>query len=196
MTEVTPPAERERRGDEHGGLLADEEPGLAGGLGRCLLDGGDGGVEFFDGWCGDGDEAGVAEDAVTGGEVGFLLEHGVVGGVGAQLAPGLGDRNWPGRGEGLAEPAVAFQGGRDRQVVGRAQQHRDLPGFIHPDGERSAERSAATRVFISCRSTAAAPRIPPPAVLICLALVFMSNDSESVVVWRSPAGPARSMSSA
>ena len=64
-------------------MLADEEPGLAGGLDRCLLDGGDGCVEFFDGGCGDGDEAGVAEDAVAGGEVGFLLEHVVVlGGLG------------------------------------------------------------------------------------------------------------------
>ena len=59
-------------------MLADEEPGLAGCLDRGLLDGCDGGVEFFDGGCGYGDEAGVAEDAVAGGEVGFLLEHVVV----------------------------------------------------------------------------------------------------------------------
>ena len=78
-----PAAQRERGGGERGCLLADEEPGLAGGLDRGLLDGGDGGVEFFDGGCGDGDEAGVAEDAVSGGEVGFLLEHVVVlGGLG------------------------------------------------------------------------------------------------------------------
>ena len=45
---------------------------------RGLLDGDDVGVEFLDGGRGDGDEAGVAEDAVAGGEVGFLLEDVVV----------------------------------------------------------------------------------------------------------------------
>ena len=59
-------------------MLADEEPGFAGGLDRGLLNGGDGGIEFLDGRCGDGDEADVAKDAVSGGEVGFLLEHVVV----------------------------------------------------------------------------------------------------------------------
>lgn len=40
-------------------------------------------VEFFRGRGADGDEAGVAEDAVPGGEVGFLLEHvAVFGGLG------------------------------------------------------------------------------------------------------------------
>ena len=64
-------------------MLSDEEPGFAGGLDRGLLDCGHGCVEVFDGGCGDGDEAGVAEDAVSGGEVGFLLEHVVVfGGLG------------------------------------------------------------------------------------------------------------------
>ena len=70
------------------------------------------------------------------------------------------------------------------------------PGLSHPEGDRSAERRAATRVFISCRSTAAAPRSPPPAVLICRAAFFMSNASDSVVACRSPAGPARSINSA
>ena len=59
-------------------MLADEEAGFAGGVDGCLFDGGDVGVEFLDGWRGDGDEAGVAEDAVAGGEVGFLLEDVVV----------------------------------------------------------------------------------------------------------------------
>ena len=63
--------------------MADEESGFAGGLDGGLFDGGDGGVEFFDGGCGDGDEAGVAQDAVAGGEVCFLLEDvAVFGGLG------------------------------------------------------------------------------------------------------------------
>lgn len=70
------------------------------------------------------------------------------------------------------------------------------PGVSHPEGVRSAERRAATRVFISWRRTAAAPRISPPAVLICRTAVFMSRLSDSVVACRSPAGPARLMSSA
>ena len=61
---LDPAAERERGGGERGGLLSDEEPGLTGCLDRGLLDGGNGCVEFFDGGCGDGDEAGEAEDAV------------------------------------------------------------------------------------------------------------------------------------
>lgn len=86
MTEVTPTAERERGGGEHGGLLADEEPGLARRLDGRLFDGGDRCVEFLDGGCGDGDDVGVAEDAMAGGEVGFLLEHVVVlGGLGGVL---------------------------------------------------------------------------------------------------------------
>ena len=59
-------------------MLADEEPGLAGCLDRGLLDSGNGGVEFLHGGCGYSDEAGVAQDAVPSGEVGFLLEHVVV----------------------------------------------------------------------------------------------------------------------
>ena len=85
--DLDPAAERERGGGERGGLLSDEEPGLAGGLDRGLLDGGDGGVEFFDGGCGDGDEAAVAQHAVAGGQVGFLMEHVVVlGGLGGVFA--------------------------------------------------------------------------------------------------------------
>ena len=65
------------------GLLTDEEPRLAGGLDGGLFDGGDCGVEAVDGGGGDADEAGVAEDAVACGEVGFLLEDVVVfGGLG------------------------------------------------------------------------------------------------------------------
>ena len=56
-------------------------------------------------------------------------------------------------------------------------------------------RSAVVSVVISCRSTAAAPLIPPPAVLICRAAAFMSSARLMVVAWRSPAGPARLMSS-
>ena len=40
--------------------MADEEAGFAGGLDRGLLDGGDVGVEFLDGGCGDGEETGIA----------------------------------------------------------------------------------------------------------------------------------------
>lgn len=47
-------------------LLPDEQPGLAGCLDRCLLDGGDGGVKYFDGGCGDGDEAGIADAYCAG----------------------------------------------------------------------------------------------------------------------------------
>ena len=70
------------------------------------------------------------------------------------------------------------------------------PGVSHPVLDSSAARSAVVRVVISCRSTAAAPRIPPPAVLICRGAAFMSRARLMVVAWRSPAGPARSMSSA
>src|SRR5690625_2962119 len=73
-----PPAEWQCGGSERCGLLADKEAGLARRLDRGLLDGGDGGVEFFHSGGGDGDQAGVAQDAVPGGEVGFLLEHVVV----------------------------------------------------------------------------------------------------------------------
>ena len=42
-----------------------------------------GGLWLVGGWCGDGDESGVAADAVTAGEVGFLLRDVVVfGGLG------------------------------------------------------------------------------------------------------------------
>lgn len=55
-------------------MLADEELGLTGCSDHCLLDSGDGGVEFLDGGRGDGDEAGAAEDAVCDGEVDFLRD--------------------------------------------------------------------------------------------------------------------------
>ena len=51
-------------------------------------------------------------------------------------------------------------------------------------------------MVISWRSTAAAPFIPPPAVRIARAAARMSSATEKVVACRSPAGPARSMSSA
>ena len=63
-------------------------------------------------------------------------------------------------------------------------------------GERSADRSDATRVDISWRSTAAAPFIPPPVARIARPAAFMSREIEMVLACRSPAGPARSMSSA
>ena len=84
--DLDPTAERKRGGCERGCLLADEQPGLTRRLNRGLLNRGDGGVEFLDGGRGDCDEAGVAEDAVSGREVGFLLKHVVVlGGLGGVL---------------------------------------------------------------------------------------------------------------
>lgn len=59
-------------------MLSGEESGFAVGLDGGLFEGGDVGVEVFDRGGGDGDEAGVAQDAVAGGEVGFLLEDIVV----------------------------------------------------------------------------------------------------------------------
>ena len=59
-------------------MLSGEDPGFGVGLDRGLFEGGDVGVEVFDGFCGDGDQAGVAQDAVAGGEIGFLLEDIVV----------------------------------------------------------------------------------------------------------------------
>ena len=50
-------------------------------------------------------------------------------------------------------------------------------------------------VAISCRSTAAAPRLPPPAARIARPATFMSSEIDTVDAWRSPAGPARSTSS-
>lgn len=70
------------------------------------------------------------------------------------------------------------------------------PASSQPDGARSDDRNADTSVDISCRSTPAAPLMPPPAVLICRAAAFMSSDRLMVVACRSPAGPARSISSA
>ena len=56
------------------GLLSGEESGFAVGLDGGLFEGCDVGVEVFDRGGGDGDRAGVSEDAVVVGEVGFLLE--------------------------------------------------------------------------------------------------------------------------
>jgi len=72
--------------------LSGEESGFAVGLDGGLFEGGDVGVEVFDGFCGDGDEAGVAQDAVAGGEVGFLLEDVVESAVWAasSICPVLG----------------------------------------------------------------------------------------------------------
>lgn len=72
---LDPAAQRWRGGDERGRLLSDEEPGFEGGLDGGLLDGGDGGVELGLGVGGDADQPGVAEDAVSGDEVGFLAER-------------------------------------------------------------------------------------------------------------------------
>lgn len=68
-------AEWQGRGSECLGLLADEESRLAGRLNGGLLDRGDGGVEVVGAPRGDRDEAGVAQDAVPRGEIGFLLEN-------------------------------------------------------------------------------------------------------------------------
>ena len=69
------------------------------------------------------------------------------------------------------------------------------PGSSQPDGARSAARRAAVMVDISCRSTAAAPRLPPPAARMARPAAFMSSEIDTVLACRSPAGPARLMSS-
>src|SRR3546814_8156475 len=69
------------------------------------------------------------------------------------------------------------------------------PGSSQSEGARSAERSAAMMVDISWRRTAAAPRLPPPAARMARLAVLRFSDNEMVEAWRSPAGPARSMSS-
>lgn len=55
-------------------MLADQEPGLTRGLYCALFDVGDCGIELAAGRRRDDDEGGVAEDAVSGGEIGLLLE--------------------------------------------------------------------------------------------------------------------------
>ena len=77
----------------------------------------------------------------------------------------------------------------ERRITARS------PGVSQSEGERSADRRAASIVDISCRSTAAAPRLPPPAARIARPAVLMSSEIEIVLAWRSPAGPARSTSS-
>ena len=55
---------------------------------------------------------------------------------------------------------------------------------------------AEVRYVAACwMVAAAAPRIPPPAVRICRAAAPMSRAREIVLACRSPAGPARSISS-
>src|SRR5699024_5882345 len=73
-------------GGERDRLLPDQPPRFAGGLDRCLLDRRDRGVELLNGGGGDGDEAGVAQHPVPGGQVGFLAQHVLVlGGLGGVL---------------------------------------------------------------------------------------------------------------
>jgi len=55
------------------GLLSDQWPGFAAGLDRGLFDRRDGCLQGFFVGGADGDQAGVAHDAVAAGEVGFLL---------------------------------------------------------------------------------------------------------------------------
>ncbi len=62
-------------------MLSGEESGFAVGLDGGLFEGSDVDVEVFDGFYDDGDETGVAQDAVVGGEVSFLLEDVVVCGA-------------------------------------------------------------------------------------------------------------------
>ena len=59
-------------------MLSGEESSFAVGLDGSLFEGGDVGGEIFDRGGGDGDQAGVVQDAVVGSEVGFLLENVVV----------------------------------------------------------------------------------------------------------------------
>src|SRR5690606_24886155 len=74
--------QRQRGGRERLGLLTPEAPGLTRGLDSGLFDVGDGALEVVGVLRTDGDEAGGAEDAVAGGEVGFLLEDvAVLGGL-------------------------------------------------------------------------------------------------------------------
>ena len=55
--------------------MNDEAAGFAGGLDRCLFDLRYGRFELFTGGGADGDEAGVAEDAVTARKICFLLQY-------------------------------------------------------------------------------------------------------------------------
>lgn len=59
-------------------MLSGEESSFAVGLDGGLFEGGDVGVEIFDRGGGDGDQAGVVQDAVAGSEVGFLLGNVIV----------------------------------------------------------------------------------------------------------------------
>src|SRR5699024_935709 len=68
------------------------------------------------------EEAGVDQGAGPLGDP----EGGVVGGVGADVVPGLGDRDGPGGGQVAAEFAVPFEHGADFGVVGRAQDDGEL----------------------------------------------------------------------
>lgn len=65
-------AEGKGCGGEGLGLLSGEESGFAVGLDGGLFEGGDVGVDVFDRGGGDGDQAGVTQDAVAGGEVALI----------------------------------------------------------------------------------------------------------------------------
>lgn len=72
------PAQRQGGGGERLRLLTPEPTGFARGLDRSLLDIGDGALEFVGVLSAYGDQTGGPEDAVSGGEVGLLLEDVVV----------------------------------------------------------------------------------------------------------------------
>src|SRR5690625_904937 len=77
-------AQRQGGGGERLRLLANQHTGLAGGLDGGLLDRGDRRFQFLERVGRNGDQAGVAEHSMPGGEVCLLLEHVVVlGGLGS-----------------------------------------------------------------------------------------------------------------
>ena len=123
-------------------------------------------------------------------------EHAVVRGVAAHARPGLGDGDGAGGGEVAAEVAVALQGAGDDGVVRRAEDHGEVARLQPARRGRGRPRGVPrVMVDISWRSTAAAPRLPPPAARIARPAAFMSSEIDTVLAWRSPAGPARSISS-
>jgi hypothetical protein len=76
---------------------------------------------------------------------------------------------------------VALQCACDGGVVRRAQDQREVAG--RPATPRGRGRQIGGRpvmVAISCRSTAAAPRLPPPAARIARPATFMSSEIETV----------------
>jgi len=129
---------------------------------RGLLDGGDGGVEFFHGGCGEGDEAGVVQDAVDGGEVGFLLEHVVVfGGLGDVFD--LADFLWFEHGDWAQLSADIHDRGSTRvarRITGAA------PGLAPKAGDRASWSSIYYPTPQEARLDARSMTITTPRYLV------------------------------